>query len=356
MWDWAHFEVMGATGYDVNIAYSPADKEFELSCTCPYFDDGFNCKHLWAALLEGDRLQILRSSRVREWLRPPNFSPRRSGRSVSKQIQRKLERDQNYGSSKRSKLVKETSRRRGLYAIDVRRSAERNQIQLHLFAQENLKKGGLGTQKAADLTHAKIQLYEDPLEREFLWDLIGRTEVLSSYYGGYSSPHDKINSLALTTGHADLILRKIFKAGKLFQFKEAGSRNYGHYEKPELIPLVYETEKWNFQLRLQKSEKDYFLHGELVSEQGSRQDVSQVVAVIEHFVFFADSLARSDLSLHSVWYELVKKNPLRLSEMEIESFLDYFWRQSSSKIPIELPAEMQFTRESGLASGPADFF
>jgi uncharacterized Zn finger protein len=32
------------------------DGKIHVSCTCPFFQQGFPCKHLWAAIVEADRL------------------------------------------------------------------------------------------------------------------------------------------------------------------------------------------------------------------------------------------------------------------------------------------------------------
>ena len=43
--------------YDVSIDWGEANEgALVASCSCPHFQEGSNCKHLWATLLEMDRV------------------------------------------------------------------------------------------------------------------------------------------------------------------------------------------------------------------------------------------------------------------------------------------------------------
>ncbi len=359
----AHFKVDGSNQYETKIQYDKILENFRLDCTCPYFEDNFNCKHLWASILEIDRLNILprlmgefkgtRNVAAQNVLDTEVHSQPR-WQEILEQVQRKIDRDLTYKTGKAVKNPaqdRNASPRVGVYAINIPSSIDRNQIQLHLYVQMRLKKGALGALKVAELSQNKIQFYEAPEEREFLWDLIGRTEFITTFYSGASST-SKVNSLTLTLGHADAILRKISDAGKLYQLKGENARYYGFYDSPNLHPIQYERELWSFQINLKKSETGYLLFGELVSDQGQTRSVDKVTGHLEHFAFFEGSIARSDLSEHKTWYELVKSRPLPLVENELESFLDYFWNQSNSKISIELPPEIQMIEKLGIQPFP----
>ena len=345
--EYVHFQVRDSSDYETQIEYRDEDEAFELECTCPYFEDSFFCKHLWASVLETDRLHLMPTliggETVIRDVTPEDARLAPNWQDVLAQIQRKIERDQIYKSGKSIKgqaPERNANPRVGQYAINVPSSIDRNQIQLHLYVQMRLKKGATGSLKAAELNHAKIQFYEAPEEREFLWDLIGRTEIISSFYNS-SSTHSKINSLSLTPGHADSILRKISDSGKLYQLQGESARYYGFYDTPNLKPIRYEKDLWSLQFRLVKTENTYFLNGELVNQEGQLRSIDHIRGWMEHFIFYDDSIARSDLSEHLMWYELIKARPLPLAENELESFLDYFWNQSQAPIAIELPAEFQ---------------
>lgn len=49
--------VSGRRDYQVRLAVS--DGRLNVACTCPYFDQGEECKHIWATILQADRLNSL---------------------------------------------------------------------------------------------------------------------------------------------------------------------------------------------------------------------------------------------------------------------------------------------------------
>ncbi len=49
--------VAGSRLYEVSLARERG--VLDISCTCPYFEDNGECKHVWATILEADRLGVL---------------------------------------------------------------------------------------------------------------------------------------------------------------------------------------------------------------------------------------------------------------------------------------------------------
>src|SRR3954451_8462713 len=54
-----NFEAVVSGGEDYPVRLRFRDKRLRISCTCPYFDENGECKHLWAAILEADRIGAL---------------------------------------------------------------------------------------------------------------------------------------------------------------------------------------------------------------------------------------------------------------------------------------------------------
>src|SRR6266487_1097885 len=59
--------VMGGSLYNVTMRYD--DGRLVVFCECPYFADNGECKHLWAAVLEADRLGALREAQSARYLK-----------------------------------------------------------------------------------------------------------------------------------------------------------------------------------------------------------------------------------------------------------------------------------------------
>src|ERR1051326_2022057 len=52
--------VLGGSEYEIRLRHD--DSKLLVSCDCPYFVDRGECKHLWAGVLEADRLGALRNA------------------------------------------------------------------------------------------------------------------------------------------------------------------------------------------------------------------------------------------------------------------------------------------------------
>src|SRR5579863_7524621 len=55
--DHIHTVVHGGQNYQVNLDL--VNETIEAYCDCPYFNEWGPCKHLWAAVLEADRVHAL---------------------------------------------------------------------------------------------------------------------------------------------------------------------------------------------------------------------------------------------------------------------------------------------------------
>src|ERR1700727_2633956 len=62
-----HAMVTGGRLYEVRVTYT--DNRLLVSCECPYFADFGTCKHLWAAILEGDRRGALQEAQHARYLK-----------------------------------------------------------------------------------------------------------------------------------------------------------------------------------------------------------------------------------------------------------------------------------------------
>ena len=61
----ARFEAVVHGAMDYQVVLEHHEHELDVSCTCPYFQDMGECKHLWAAVLQADRDGALGARRGR---------------------------------------------------------------------------------------------------------------------------------------------------------------------------------------------------------------------------------------------------------------------------------------------------
>ncbi len=76
--DWIEAEVDGSGGqhYAVILDLDPNVEDVYLDCTCPHFEDGFYCKHIWAAARAADAMGLLGSPPSRGQRRDPPMARR----------------------------------------------------------------------------------------------------------------------------------------------------------------------------------------------------------------------------------------------------------------------------------------
>ncbi len=348
----ASFEIADGGEEAALIGHDPEDKIFHLNCTCQTFSENKNCEHLWAAVLEGDKLNIAADVLKGDVQSPASAaSPADPFRTVANESWREsvLRAQDNVRRMVDTKLflkgpaaTTQANRRIGIYAIDLQQTQERGQIFLHLLSQERLKNGALGAVKPADLNHSKIELYEDHSERDFLWDLLGRTEALSTL-SGHSAGRGKVESVFIAPGQADAILRKISASAKLAVNKNPSYRTFA-LDRTNLNPYRYSDVVLHFQLRLRKSENIYLLEGELscLTENHELRSLQDVLGFTDHFAFLKEEMFRSDLAKHQVWLESLQQGALIIREKELDGFLSFFFSQSQVP-PIILPDEISFS-------------
>lgn len=332
------FTVLGTNEYKVKIRHNPQPMEFY--CNCPYFEDGSNCKHIWASLLEIDTKNLLShiAGDANSAIKPLPKQKEDDWQSLIVKAKHKAVHDKSRSAFAFGSNSKKLNYRVGLYSINLKKTLFEGQIAIDIYAQERLKKGSFGVRKYAELTREKIELYEDPLERDFLWDLIGRTEKID--YSYYSTYQTKTNRVLISSGHADSLLKKIALSGKLYLTLKDESLYYG--DPIELNPYDYRDELWALRVSIARDDARFKVSCLLHSSSGETRPLSELRGHIEHFAFFENYCARANITDHEIWYQLLKNGPIYLQENQIDSFLEYAHKEIPGAAQIELPPEIQF--------------
>jgi SNF2 family DNA or RNA helicase len=376
----AQFSVEGTEPYEVSIRYAADANEFEMTCTCGEFDQGSDCKHIWASVLELDakNLYVELVGEAAKAVQITDSSEESIWRHHFLQTQRKMENDRRTSlrqsaSSNTQVNLSSQKKRMGFYAVDTLGSLESKQITIYLFYRESLKDGEWGALRPAELSHSLIELYEDGREREALWEMLGKTESRPKNYAGYYAP--KIDIVRLTAGHAEPILRMLSEVGRLCAMNEQNRFRYGAFGKPDIQKFGYDQKIWNFRARFRKLDQKYSLEGELASQpsdqtpdqissqltdqgadqpMGFQQDgqefkrLDEVKGVVDHFAFFNESMARVDLQQFPTWFEVLRKRHLEIPEAEVNEFLEFYLNDPAAP-PIDLPAELEFQEIFGVS-------
>ena len=183
--------------YDVQmILDSEAGDVIDLECTCPYFDDHGQCKHLWATILQVDaedkeasagksRLSALRGN-------TPNVSDSKPQPDWMIELRRLGSEPVETTDARTVGNTGDLIRQSQLfwYVIDVSRSINKDSIAIDLMTQQFRASGVLGTIKEFRLDRNSVRDVKDPVHSALMQQLldIGISNQPVYSYSYYSQP------------------------------------------------------------------------------------------------------------------------------------------------------------------------
>lgn len=373
------FEIQGSQLYQVEFEFLPQELKIMTSCSCSHFEEGFFCKHIWAAILKSDQEKLfeeignipnieidqkridLSQTDAFEEVNPPFTWQEISKNTVIPMTLEKNEpwkemliktQTKNYDLFQGSPQIGSRSKV-GHYAIDFENSLLRKKITIKFFAQEKIRNDFSGSIKPIDLKQEHIALFSDVVDQEILWSLLGKTE-LHSNYNSMTTAMGVTSSVIADGKYAEIILKQIGNADKLyFCEKNRHQQNLsadGAKTRYDLIKIKYHDEPWNFILNLKKIESSYFLTASFAAgntidsftTEKKKRYLSEVLGVVNQFVFFSDSVVRSNIITHLNWYELFKKvKNIEIPEVELNQFLEFYFSNPLAPT-LDLPDDINF--------------
>jgi len=353
--DSAEFRVMGSMMYCTLIHLHEEAKVVVVECTCPHFEGGNACKHIWASILEAseknmfplnenESLAVELSDEItdfREDVNPfqyahseANTTPRAKKVSWKDQIAKAQKQP---GPERESFNRPENNKVIG-FAIDLPNSVRQKQIQLRFVVQEHLKNGTLGVLKYSDLSQDSLRFFPEAEDRRLLQAVLGRTQLNTSY--SYHSYSRGVPGVSVPSDYAERLLAEISRNGKLY-VQETESYSASRSSKALVSAYRFDPEKWRLELLLQK-EADVYLLSACLKSASQRQELDRAVGFADRFIFFTDFMAASDLDRTFNWTALFLKNPsIEIPEKEVNAFLEMYLNDRSAP-HLELPPEIQF--------------
>jgi superfamily II DNA or RNA helicase len=212
--------------YDVQVVRShDADRIMDSKCTCPYFDDNGNCKHIWATLLQLDAMRQESAvgsvaalapgkgkSSSRAPGQPAQSSPdwmielRRLGSATSDTLDAltpTIARDLNLHSQQ------------FWYVIDISRSLNQDQVVIDLMTQQTRANGVPGTVKEFRLDRNSLRDVKDPVHSALMQQFLNINESnLPAYsYSYYSQP--SVSTINIKSVLQPSLLPQMAKTGRL---------------------------------------------------------------------------------------------------------------------------------------------
>ncbi len=347
--------VQGHQKYRLRISLE--DGSVVVYCNCPYYSDVGACKHLWATILEADRLGYLNAynprttvqlieegdeaaeDRIEEEEEAILFTSKAPGvrPQHGNQLQSWKTQLQSIGQSSQPKW---SSTCRLIYVIDVQRTLTEQRLIVHLLMQERKVDGQWRKPRKPVMKRSQIATLPDPADRQILALLSGSRDQADygSYYY-YQNSYDSVTSLfSLLWPLPRMVLPLMAESGRCF------IQANPYDENPP--PIEWDAgEPWQFLLRIRRNlerplhyeVKGFFYRGQeelnmekpLLLLQGGLLFTGERVALLEDVNVFQ-------------WISLLRRSgSLQVPEKEIGQFLTQMFSKADPP-QLDLPAEIAY--------------
>jgi len=187
--------------YEVQmILDSEAVDLLDSECTCPYFEDHYECKHIWATILQLDaddkestvsqaRLPAPKGSRAKT-----SDSQPQKQHSPDWMIElHRLRSESSETTAVRNPAINSElilQRQQFWYVIDISRSIHKDFIAIDLMTRQVLSSGVLGVIKEFRLDRSSVRDLKDPVHSALMQQLldVGLSNLPAHSYSYYSQP------------------------------------------------------------------------------------------------------------------------------------------------------------------------
>jgi superfamily II DNA or RNA helicase len=339
-------QVEGNLDYSVQLSLTL--NSLDVACTCPYFADGEDCKHIWATMLAADNKNYLSEVNPHgplklvyddDGLEALQLLEENKPAPVPQPLwqQRLAVITNSIKNARPPQRNNWPDNREIYYIVDTQTSRTSGLLNIEIFFRERNKKGEWGKIKRARITQDQLSQLSDPSDREILSLLMGgKDPYWSSYsYGGFDLP----NPFILSNTIQPLLLARMCVTGRCMFRPEA--------KDAELKQLEWdEATVWEFWLVVERTDDEHALKP--VLRNGSDEiEFSAAPLTTEAIVVGPDfRVARFTANGARAWNAALRTSggvrvPATQSQQLIAQLLDL------PSIPnLEVPPELQFERVS----------
>jgi superfamily II DNA or RNA helicase len=339
--------VTGGRPYEVRVTYD--EGRLLVSCECPYFADFGQCKHLWAAILEGDRrgalgdalharyLKLEDESEL-DWededpdygyraavnLRPPPPPPVPAWQEHLTAIRREMEK-------KRPPSAAWPREFEILYVIDLAASKTAAAIVVELSSRTRKKNGDWSLSKPFKVTSAQAASLPDPADAEAVTAMLGGEEY--SPYGYYSSSASATRK-TLPASLAMRLIPMIAATGRLRLRADAA----------DLEPVAWDAgEPWRLWLEVRQREREQWSIEGSLRRGEERMELSRPLLLLESGLLVTPGgMARFDAAGAFAWVaQLRSLKRISFRDQERDTVLEKLL-ECEVVPPLELDDVLQF--------------
>ncbi|PYS73407.1 MAG: helicase SNF2 [Acidobacteria bacterium] len=340
--------VKGKINYHVRLELS--SNLFKVACTCPYFEGGEECKHIWSTMLAADSRNYLSAidqvvpvklsyddDSAEELRRLEEQKPENKPKP---EWQQKLSVITNSVKSERVNVRDQWPEGREIYYIlDPQYSRSSQSLGVEIGFRERKKNGEWGKIKSAKIQRGQIALLPDDEDRRLVSILSGSREgYWSSFgYGNFDIPNRFIVSSALQ----HFVLPMMCATRRCVIRPADRNADYKRIEWDDLT-------SWQFWLVVKRSEEDYEL--DAVLRDATREIAFESALLTTEAIVIAPDYraARFDSTGAKTWIDaLGASGDLRVPAAHSRELIAQLVDLPS--IPnLDLPEELHFERVRGV--------
>lgn len=346
--DWLDFIVRGSgyNDYEVGLHLNGTGGLIDLVCNCPHYDDGNNCKHLWAAILKAESMGLIDAGSS-----STNGKPKKKKASTWRTL---LDRQspQKRFEPEPAGLGELVQHRRVHYLLEL--ASCRQTPVVSLYQQQRKKDGQFGIAKPLYVTHHLLDKERetfDPTDLKLLGMLLGNqaNSGQSAYFHEYRSPNNGIPlQVELAPELYDTILPALCKTGR-FAWLLAWAKNLEDARRIEWE----DGSAWQFRLRAEKFDRNrkWRIRGEVYRGKQELPVQDAVFCFASGLILLNDKLAKLDVPQDDRWLQLLREQgELVVPVKDRESLLAELWRTGQ---PPQLSGDnsLQLSSELGTPRG-----
>jgi SNF2 family DNA or RNA helicase len=358
----AFLKIKGSQTYDVRLRFDGFN-QLMMTCTCPNYKNGFNCKHIWASILEVDRHQFfdqpsttlvnLPQSGQGIGLKPGETHGQAlisgDGQTHSKDrdslavrpawmIQTKASSHKLEPDFRKAPYVSEFSLadplpRVGIYGIDLDLTRTHKKWALRIFSRPRRKSGELGSLRSFTLNSEHIQFFENEVDRRILWTLIGISNAGAQ--NSYDGQFQKKNYVFLDSQLMEMLVSELSSAGQFFLVTP----------EMQLKPISYDPMPVQIQLSLQSEAEGYSLHAKLMNQSVDNAIESSFI-YLDPYLLMGNRFLRANFGDFGVWFDTFQtRAQIPIPQAEVDRFLEFFFNSASAP-ELTLPESLQINTKT----------
>jgi superfamily II DNA or RNA helicase len=356
--------VRGSYGmrYKVALEWTQDATEILATCTCPYYEGGDLCKHLWATILAveqagrpggitprpGMRVRHQAAMAEADDAAPPAVSARRQAQAPLQVPPRQWEQHLMQviaAATERERPVDQHAaprpprERRIWYVWNIEASLRERGLVIDYYQQELKKTGETGKIKRQGLAPGDVPSLSDPVDKRLVQLLLGNEARYDTqgYYNPYASSYRR-QSCVVAPVMYELLLPELCATERFVWLQD--------HTRPveEARAMQWDAgAPWVFHLQCQSDEQQqcWRLRGTL--ERGAdRVDLRQPVLLLSSgLVLFPDRLCRLDTTDDFTWIVTLRQaGEVTIPYTARLQFLQHWW--SMPRLPtVDLPAALQ---------------